>query len=151
MKPQIFAGNRRKPQIFAEAGFSHLARSYIRQEQNLVDVSDTLYFLWFTWRGEEGGRLRKCPSRWRGGWGSVFFTAACLQNEIAREKLLNRLEKRFEKREKRSEKRSETCLKNVWPLSEYFTGTFQQILKVFHRPKFAQKKKLFFHREALQG
>ena len=34
--------------------------------------------------------------------------AACLQNETAPEKLLNRYEKRFEKREKRSEKRSET-------------------------------------------
>ena len=33
---------------------------------------------------------------------------------------------------------------------KYFTGTFQQILKVFHRPKFGQKK-VFFHREALQG
>ena len=38
--------------------------------------------------------------------------AACLQNEIAPEKLLNRYEKRFEKREKGSEKRSETRLKN---------------------------------------
>ena len=34
--------------------------------------------------------------------------AACLQNETAPEKLLNRYEKRFEKRETRSEKRSET-------------------------------------------
>ena len=42
-----------------------------------------------------------------------FLRAACLQNETAPEKLLNRYEKRFEKREKRSEKRSETCLKNV--------------------------------------
>ena len=39
--------------------------------------------------------------------------AACLQNEIAPEKLLNRYEKRFEKREKGSEKRSETRLKIV--------------------------------------
>ena len=38
---------------------------------------------------------------------------ACLQNEIAPEKLLNRYEKRFEKREKGSEKRSETRPKNV--------------------------------------
>ena len=37
--------------------------------------------------------------------------AACLQNETAPEKLLNRYEKRFEKREKGSEKRSETRLK----------------------------------------
>ena len=35
-----------------------------------------------------------------------FLRAACLQNEVAPEKLLNRYEKRFEKREKRSEKRS---------------------------------------------
>ena len=41
--------------------------------------------------------------------------AACLQNETAPEKLLNRYEKRFEKREKRSEKRSETCLKKLAP------------------------------------
>ena len=41
-----------------------------------------------------------------------FVRAACLQNEIAPEKLLNRYEKRFEKRGKRSEKRSETCLKS---------------------------------------
>ena len=33
-----------------------------------------------------------------------LFRAACLQNEIAPEKLLQRYEKRFEKREKRSEK-----------------------------------------------
>ena len=48
-------------------------------------------------------------------WEASFFfiRAACLQNETAPEKLLNRYEKRFEKREKRSEKRSETCLKNV--------------------------------------
>ena len=41
--------------------------------------------------------------------------AACLQNETAPEKLLNRYEKRFEKREKGSEKRSETRPKNVSP------------------------------------
>ena len=40
-----------------------------------------------------------------------FLRAACLQNETAPEKILNRYEKRFEKREKGSEKRSETRLK----------------------------------------
>ena len=35
-----------------------------------------------------------------------ILRAACLQNETAPEKLLNRYEKRFEKREKGSEKRS---------------------------------------------
>ena len=51
--------------------------------------------------------------RMRFGCGSdAVLRAACLQNETAPEKLLNRYEKRFEKREKRSEKRSETCLKN---------------------------------------
>ena len=40
-----------------------------------------------------------------------IIRAACLQNETAPEKLLNRYEKRFEKREKRSERRSETRLK----------------------------------------
>ena len=39
--------------------------------------------------------------------------AACLQNETAPEKLVNRYEKRFEKRVERSEKRSETRPKNV--------------------------------------
>ena len=39
--------------------------------------------------------------------------AACLQNETAPEKLLNRYEKRFEKREKGSEKRSEMRPKYV--------------------------------------
>ena len=39
--------------------------------------------------------------------------AACLQNETAPEKLLNRYEKRSEKREKGSEKRSETRLKKL--------------------------------------
>ena len=42
--------------------------------------------------------------------------AACLQNETAPEKILNRYEKRFEKREERSEKRSETCLNKLAPL-----------------------------------
>ena len=42
------------------------------------------------------------------GQESTVVRAACLQNETAPEKLLNRYEKRFEKREKRSEKRSET-------------------------------------------
>ena len=42
----------------------------------------------------------------------IILRAACLQNETAPEKLLNRYEKRFEKREKRSEKRSEACLKH---------------------------------------
>ena len=41
----------------------------------------------------------------------MFIRAACLQNETAPEKLLNRYEKRFEKCEKGSEKRSETRLK----------------------------------------
>ena len=45
-----------------------------------------------------------------------FVRGACVQNETAPEKFLNRYEKRFEKREKgsekRSEKRSETRLKN---------------------------------------
>ena len=54
-----------------------------------------------------------------------MIRAACLQNETAPEKLLNRYEKRFENREKRSEKRSETRPKNVWP----FSGR----LKIFHR------------------
>ena len=80
--------------------------------------------------------------------------AACLQNETASEKILNRYEKRFEKREKGSEKRSETRLKiflaPLRPTKNFSPALFHQILKAFHRPKFAQKK-VFFHREALQG
>ena len=80
--------------------------------------------------------------------------AARVQNEIGPEKFLNRYEKRFEKREKGSEKRSETRLKKILaplrPTKNFSPPIFHQILKVFHRPKFAQKK-VFFHREALQG
>ena len=47
-----------------------------------------------------------------------FFRAACLQNEIAPEKLLNRYEKRFEKREKRSEKRSEKKIRKSFSPSQ---------------------------------
>ena len=55
-------------------------------------------------QGFEGGVQGPVPNKLR---------AACLQNETAPEKLLNRYEKRFEKLEKGSEKRSETRLKNV--------------------------------------
>ena len=71
------------------------------------------------------------------------------------EKLLNRYEKRFEKREKRSEKRSETRPKTLFSpsqaASKYFAGTFQQILKVFHRRKTAQHKKFFFTARLCRG
>ena len=50
----------------------------------------------------------------------VIVRAACLQNETAPEKLLNRYEKGFEKREKRSEKTIrnvlEKCLAPLRPL-----------------------------------
>ena len=49
---------------------------------------------------------RFCLPQWKG-----YIRAACLQNETAPEKFLDRYEKRFEKREKGSEKRSETRLK----------------------------------------
>ena len=71
-----------------------------------------------------------------------------MQNEFAPEKFLNRYEKRFEKREKGSEKRSETRLKKILaplrPTKNFSPPIFHQILKVFHRPKFAQKKSFFF-------
>ena len=76
-----------------------------------------------------------------------FLGAACLQNETAPEKLLNRYEKRFEKREKRSEKRSETCLKIVLPLSgrlKIFHQHFSTNLKSFSPPKICTKKRSFF-------
>ena len=44
----------------------------------------------------------------------------------------------------------EKCLAPLRPLKNISPALFNQILKVFHRPKFAQKK-VFFHREALQG
>ena len=76
-----------------------------------------------------------------------FIKAARLQNETAPEKLLNRYEKRFEKREKKIRKTIrnafEIFLAPLRRLKKYFTGTFQQILKVFHRPKFAPKKVFF--------
>ena len=61
---------------------------------------------------------------------------ALLQNEIAPEIILNRYGKWF----KKSEKRSETCPKNSKPLSRCLKVVQQHFLKVFHRPKFAQKK-----------
>ena len=44
----------------------------------------------------------------------------------------------------------ETFLAPLRPTKTFSLPIFHQILKVFHRPKFAQKK-FFFHREALQG
>ena len=81
------------------------------------------------------------------------FRAACLQNEIAPEKFLNRYEKRFEKREKGSEKRSETRWNIFEPLSgrlKIFHRHFSTNFKSFSQPKICTKKS-FFHREALQG
>ena len=72
--------------------------------------------------------------------------AACLQNEIAPEKLLNRYEKWFEKREKRSEKRSETRPKNVYPLSgrlKIFHWHFSTHFKSFSPPEICTKTKKF--------
>ena len=89
------------------------------------------------------------------GFGVYFVRAACLQNETAPEKLLNRHEKRFEKREKNDPKNDP---KRVWKMFspsrtawKYFTGTFQQNFKGFSPPKICTKKVFFFHREALQG
>ena len=85
---------------------------------------------------------------------SEILRAACLQNEIAPEKFLNRYEKRFEKHEKGSEKRSETRLKKRLPLSgrlKIFHRHFSTNFKSFSPPKIFTKKKVFFHREALQG
>ena len=86
------------------------------------------------------------------------FRAACLQNKTAPEKILNRYEKRFEKCEKKIQKTIrnvfEIFLAPLRPLKNISPALFQHVLKVFHRPKFAQKKSLFFffyHREALQG
>ena len=64
---------------------------------------DALYF--FCPEAPHLQQAPQCP-----GW-TYKFRAACLQNEIAPEKLLNRYEKGFEKREKGSEKRSERRLK----------------------------------------
>ena len=84
----------------------------------------------------------------------TIVRAACLQNETAPEKLLNRYEKRFEKTRKRIRKTIrnafEKLLAPLRPLKNISPALFNQILRVFHRPKFVQKK-VFFHREALQG
>ena len=84
----------------------------------------------------------------------AILRAARVQNETAPEKFSNRYEKRFEKREKRIRKTIrnaiEKCLAPLRPTKNFSPPIFHQILKVFHRPKFAQEK-VFFHREALQG
>ena len=78
---------------------------------------------------------------------AFMVRAACLQNETAPEKLLNQYEKRFEKREKKIRKTIrnafETFLAPLRPLKNISPALFTEILKSFHRPKFAQKKSVF--------
>ena len=64
---------------------------------------------------DSGTPKRGLSKRGRKQKDANVIRAACLQNETAPEKLLNRYEKRFEKRDKGSEKRSETRLKNFSP------------------------------------
>ena len=47
-KPQIFAGNRRKPQIFAETGFSHLLSPFWRTPIYCRDILVSLRGLLFS-------------------------------------------------------------------------------------------------------
>ena len=84
--------------------------------------------------------------------------AACLQNETAPEKLLNRHEERFEKREKGSEKTIrnafEKCLAPLKPLKN-ISPALSTNFKSCSPPKICTTKKVsffvFFRREALQG
>ena len=71
---------------------------------------------------------------------SRSFRAARLQNETAPEKLLTRHEKRFEKCEKRSEKNDPKRDRKFFSPSTGCIKIFhRRFLRVFHRPKFAQK------------
>ena len=60
----------------------------------------------------------------------VILRAACLQNETAPEKLLNRYEKRFEKRKKKIRKTirnaTENCLAPLRPLKNISPALFNQ-------------------------
>ena len=83
-----------------------------------------------------------------------LIRAARVQNETAPEKLLNRYEKRFEKREKGSEKTMRKAFEKVLALSgrlKIFHRHFSTNFKSFSPPKVCTKKKVIFHRGALQG
>ena len=58
--------------------------------------------------------------------------------------------KNAKKDPKNDPKRDWNIFSPLRPTKNFSPPIFHQILKVFHRPKFAQKK-VFFHREALQG
>ena len=60
-------------------------------------------------------------------------------------------EKRFETRENGSEKRSETWQKHFKPLSGRFEIFHQHFPKFFMAQNLQQKRRIFFHREDLQG
>ena len=81
--------------------------------------------------------------------------AARVQNEFAPENFLNRYEKRFEKREKGSEKTIRNAIEKflapLRPTKNFSPPIFHQSLKVFHRPKFAQKKSFFFTARLCRG
>ena len=83
-----------------------------------------------------------------------MFRAACLQNETDPEKLLNRYEKPAWTTRKRIRKAirnaTEKFLAPLRPL-KYFPGTFQWILKVFHRPKSATTKRLLLTARLCRG
>ena len=86
--------------------------------------------------------------RYRNPAPTLIIRAAQLQNETAPEHFFIWPEKRFEKRlenlEQRSEKRSETWPKHFKPLScrlKMFHRHF--LVKVLHRPKYAQNKNIF--------
>ena len=86
--------------------------------------------------------------------GNEFLRAACLQNETAPEKLLNRYEHRSEKREKKIRKTirnaTEKCLAPLRPLKNTSPALFNKFSKFFTAQNL-HKKKFLFHRETLQG
>ena len=77
------------------------------------------------------------------------------ERNCPRKKLLNRYVKRFEKRKKdpkNDPKRDRIVLAPLRPLKNISPALSMNFNKSFSPPKFAQiKKKIFFHREALQG
>ena len=72
-----------------------------------------------------------------------IIRAACLQNEIAPEKCLNRYEKRVEIRDKGSEKRSETGPNIFQPVSGRLKIFHRHFSKSFSPPKICTQKRFF--------
>ena len=101
------------------------------------------------------GTFLCCFTHGMAGMSRDLGRAACLQNETAPEKLLNRCEKRLEKREKRSEKRSETRPKKTFSPSQASPKNFSPALcnefKKFSTAQNLYPKKFFFTARLCRG